>query len=75
MRPDLLEALAGFLDNGAVFDGDLAYADSRRCADAIAWEAVLSAVLSAPMSATRRGDSAHNARREGPQRPVAHHVV
>ena len=40
-----------FLDNGAVFDGDLAYADSRRCADAIAWEAVLSAVLSAPMSA------------------------
>jgi hypothetical protein len=44
MRPDL-EALAGILDNGGVFDGDLAYADSRRCADAIAWDAVLSAVL------------------------------
>ncbi len=50
MRPDL-EALAGILDNGGVFDGDPAYADSRRCADAIAWDAVLSAVLSAPVSA------------------------
>jgi hypothetical protein len=72
MRPDL-EALAGILDNGGVFDGDLAYAAVGALTRSPGMRSCQRSC--GPDVGSRRGDGAYNARREGPYRPVAHHVV